>query len=150
MSLDLHLVSSVLTNNRSLLTIKGAPDVLMDRCTHCVSSAGDTYPLDRNTRTMIEEIKDRWSSQGRRVILLARKIFLEEQTESEDLESRMIKYSRTGLTLVGLVSIVDPPREEIPDVVRTLRGAGIRIFMVCSSFFYCSEGFNVDILQGDW
>ena len=40
-------------------------------------------------------------------------------------------HSRSGLTLVGLVGIVDPPRDEIPSVVQILRGAGIRIFMVC-------------------
>lgn len=46
------------------------------------------------------------------------------------MESEVLHRSKDGLTLVGLVSIVDPPRNEIPEVVRTLRGAGIRIFMV--------------------
>lgn len=46
----------------------------------------------------------------------------------------MTEHAKTGLTLVGLVAIVDPPRPEIPDVVSTLRGAGIRIFMVTGDF----------------
>ena len=79
---------------------------------------------------MIEEIKDEWSSQGKRVILLARKILSREQATSYDMETAVLEGSRGGLTLVGLVSIVDPPRGEIPEVVRILRGAGIRIFMV--------------------
>lgn len=45
-----------------------------------------------------------------------------------------MKHARTGLTLVGLVAIEDPPRDEIPEVIRILRRAGIRIFMVCSLF----------------
>ncbi|ORX34538.1 hypothetical protein BD324DRAFT_610112 [Kockovaella imperatae] len=38
------------------------------------------------------------------------------------------------LTAVGLLSLVDPPREEIPEVVKTLRGAGIRVMMVTGDF----------------
>ncbi len=45
----------------------------------------------------------------------------------------MVQQAKSGLTLVGLVAIVDPPRPEIPGVIRTLRGAGIRIFMVRGS-----------------
>ena len=41
-----------------------------------------------------------------------------------------MEYARSGLTLVGIVGIVDPPRDEIPSVVSILRRAGIRIFMV--------------------
>ena len=137
-------------DNCSLLTIKGAPDVLIGRCTHYTGSAGDILPLDSNLLSMIEEIKDRWSSQGRRVILLARKIFSREQAGSNDLESEMMRCARTGLILIGLVSIVDPPRKEIPQVVRTLKRAGIRIFMVCSSESLRSESSIADILLGHW
>lgn len=78
-------------------------------------------------------IKDDWASQGRRVLLLARKsisssVFPTSMSETA-LESEMYNQALTGLTLVGLVGIVDPPRPEIPDVVDTLRTAGIRIFM---------------------
>jgi sodium/potassium-transporting ATPase subunit alpha len=45
-------------------------------------------------------------------------------------ETEAMKLARTDLILVGIVGIVDPPREEIPYVVSTLRGAGIRFFMV--------------------
>ena len=78
---------------------------------------------------MIEGIKNDWSAHGKRGILLARKI-LPDQQISNDLESRIMESAKTGLTLVGLVSIVDPPRPEVPGNMRTLRRAGIRVFMV--------------------
>jgi magnesium-transporting ATPase (P-type) len=111
-----------LTNTCRLLTIKGAPDVLIDRT------------LDQNTRQAIERKKDYLSSQGKRVILLARKVLFKDnirsQPSSSHFESEVMDHARSGLTLIGLVGIVDPPRDEIPSVIRILRGAGIRIFMV--------------------
>lgn len=80
----------------------------------------------------IEATKDAWSRQGKRVILLAQKIT--SVPFSADPEREVLVAARQGLTFVGLVGIVDPPRDEIPEVVRILRGASIRIFMVTGDF----------------
>lgn len=128
-----------------LLTIKGAPDVLIDRCSHFTSNSGDTTVLNSNIRSMIEGIKDDWSAHGKRVILLARKILPAPLlTRSNDVESDIMESAQTGLTLVGLVSIVDPPRAGIPEVVRVLRGAGIRIFMVTGDFALTAQAIATD------
>ena len=120
----------------SLLTIKGAPDILIGRCTKYITMEVDAKVLDNAARAKIEEIKNTWSSQGRRVILLARKTVCKEQIRamptSSQFEDEVLHHAREGLTLVGIVGIVDPPRNEIPSVVKILRGAGIRIFMVRS------------------
>ncbi|EPE34198.1 Calcium ATPase, transmembrane M [Glarea lozoyensis ATCC 20868] len=122
----------------TLLTIKGAPDVLITRCTKFITPDGDAKPLDENTLREIENIKDKWSSEGKRVILLARKtICREEMRESPTsarYEDEVMHHARSGLTFVGIVGIVDPPRDEIPSVVKILRRAGIRIFMVTGDF----------------
>jgi sodium/potassium-transporting ATPase subunit alpha len=110
---------------------------LIGRCTKFTSIEGDTKPLDDTTRATIEDIKNTWSSQGKRVILLARKTVCKEQIitapDSSKFEEEIMRHAKTDLTLVGVVGIVDPPRDEIPYVVSTLRGAGIRIFMVCNA-----------------
>ncbi|KAI9825267.1 MAG: hypothetical protein M1832_001301 [Thelocarpon impressellum] len=122
----------------TLLTIKGAPDILIGRCTHFTSNAGDSHALDDDIRTVIEDIKNRWSAQGKRVILLARKVVPKDRIKNasavSNFEAEALDHARSGLTLVGLVGIVDPPRDEIPEVVRILRGASIRIFMVTGDF----------------
>ena len=95
---------------------------------------GKSKPLDENTRQAMESKKDYWSAQGKRVILLARKILYKDdirsQPTSSHFEEEIMDHARSGLTLIGLVGIVDPPRDEIPSVIRILRRAGIRIFMV--------------------
>ncbi len=118
----------------SLLTIKGAPEVLMDRVAHYVGPTGATLIFDKATRSAVDSLKNEWSSQGRRVLLLARKAVsksaIPSAPPSPAFEAAMMQQAKSGLTLVGLVGIVDPPRPEIPEVVNTLRNAGIRIFMV--------------------
>ncbi|KAH7175637.1 hypothetical protein EDB81DRAFT_836005 [Dactylonectria macrodidyma] len=121
-----------------LLTIKGAPEILLNRVTSYVNPSGVTVTLDDATRKSMELIKDEWASQGRRVLLLARKALsasvFPPGMSGLAMESEMSKQASSGLTLVGLVGIVDPPRPEIPDVIDTLRHAGIRIFMVTGDF----------------
>ena len=118
----------------SLLTIKGAPEILLNNVSRYVTQSGTTADLDAATQQQISWIKDEWSSQGKRVILLARKVISRDSIGAAipgtAFETEMQRQAKTGLTLVGLVGIVDPPRPEIPEVVRTIRGAGIRIFMV--------------------
>ncbi|KAK2014604.1 Na,H/K antiporter P-type ATPase [Colletotrichum eremochloae] len=130
--------ASVFQPGDVLLTIKGAPDVLMPRLSNYVNPSGYTTALDPETRASIEKIKDEWSAQGRRVLLLARKAISKSALKGSPTESsyemEINNQAKSGLTLVGLVGIVDPPRPEIPEVMNTLRGAGIRIFMVTGDF----------------
>lgn len=122
----------------TLLTIKGAPDILIERCGHVVTADGSVQTLDAETLRQIKSIKDEWSNQGKRVILLARKVIVAQDIMttpgSHEYESEIMRQAKSDLILVGLVGIVDPPREEIPAVVKTLRRAGIRIFMVTGDF----------------
>ncbi|TEA14263.1 Sodium/potassium-transporting ATPase subunit alpha-A [Colletotrichum sidae] len=130
--------ASVFQPGDVLLTIKGAPEILMSRLSNYVSPRGYTTSLDPATRASIEQIKDEWSAQGRRVLLLARKAIsrsaLPSNPSDSGYEMEINNQAKAGLTLVGIVGIVDPPRPEIPEVMNTLRGAGIRIFMVTGDF----------------
>lgn len=96
-----------------LLTIKGAPDVLISRCTTFVDRDGSRKILDDQMRTAISLLKDKWSSQGKRVILLARKVVAKVDIHSSPKDARfendVMTYASTGLTFVGIVGIVDPP-----------------------------------------
>jgi sodium/potassium-transporting ATPase subunit alpha len=120
------------TSNNCTLMIKGAPDILLPRCDTVLDEKNEAVPLTDPQRRRIEEIKDGWSRQGKRVILLARKPTV--VPFSSNAEKEVLVAAREGLTFVGIVGIVDPPRDEIPEVVRILRGASIRIFMVTGDF----------------
>lgn len=124
-------------DNDILVTIKGAPDVLIGRCSDYLTPDGNVAPLDQNALATFEHLKQVYSSQGKRCLLLARKIVpgnsIKNAVEDGAYEAEMLELAKSRLTLVGLVAIVDPLRPEIRDVVSTLRGAGIRFAMVSQS-----------------
>lgn len=124
--------------SKKILMIKGAPDILLPRCGSSMDAGGQIYRLNESSRRSLENLKDSWSSQGKRVILLAQKsadnVQSNSASEPREYENEILESAKSELVLVGLVAIVDPPRPEIPEVVRILRGAGIKIFMVTGDF----------------
>lgn len=130
------------------MTIKGAPDILLPRCTTYLTRGGDSREIRSTDQHAIETVKDKWSSQGKRVILIARKLlpnrFSAISPDSRDYEQEILEKGKHDFELVGLLGIVDPPRGEIPDVVRTLRGAGIRVHMVTGDFKLTAQAIAAD------
>ncbi|WWC64599.1 uncharacterized protein I303_107210 [Kwoniella dejecticola CBS 10117] len=124
-----------------MLMCKGAPDVLLKRCSHVNDpSGGPPLPLTEATILRLTSVQEKWASQGQRVLLLAKRIISrssipkEYSFEAPEFSDFVNTDLNQQLTVVGLVGLVDPPRADIPDTVRTMRGAGIRFFMVTGDF----------------
>jgi len=131
-----------------LLLIKGAPDILLPYCSYTVCPDGSVVAIDDAIRARISLLQESWASRGQRVILLARKIIKSGDGaiptgmgfDHALFGNTIQQVAETGLTVLGLVGIVvrpletsltqDPPRDDIPEVVRICRTAGIRFFMV--------------------
>ncbi|WP_341769703.1 HAD-IC family P-type ATPase [Agromyces protaetiae] len=103
------------------ILVKGAPDRVLDRCTSQTAADGSREPIDRAFwEAQIDEIGDR----GLRVLAAARKPAASgaSEVDHDDIE--------TGLELIGLVGIVDPPRPEAIDAIAICKSAGIRVKMI--------------------
>ncbi|KAK2733701.1 hypothetical protein FQN57_001981 [Myotisia sp. PD_48] len=119
------------------LSIKGAPDILLPRCREILRKDGTVCSITDSDREAIENIKNQWSSEGKRVILIARKSVpqhVEMALNTPNAEKMVMNHARDELTFVGIWGLIDPLRPEIPEVVDTLRGAGIRMMMVTGDF----------------
>ncbi|KAK7001680.1 calcium ATPase [Favolaschia claudopus] len=117
-----------------MLVVKGAPDVLLRRCSSYMDAEGSIFPLDEDTLAGISAVQEDFAARGQRVLLLAKKVLAGElPKEASDLEDHLLA-TNIGLTVVGLVALVDPPRPEILDTVRICRRAGIRFAMVTGDF----------------
>lgn len=125
------------SNQDSTLFIKGAPDVLLGRCNSILRNDGSVEPLSNEDRRRIETIKDQWSLQGKRVILMAQRPMSEDLSptlSSAQAEKVVLSMARSELTFTGIWGLLDPLRDEIPSVIDTLRKAGIRVMMVTGDF----------------
>lgn len=99
--------------------LKGAPDGVLARSS--TQAAGDeSTPLDLE---FWNEQIDRLSEQGLRVLAAARRPApTADELDDEDL--------RSGLEMLGLVGIMDPPRAEAAAAIATCRHAGVRVKMI--------------------
>lgn len=124
-----------------IIMVKGAPDVLIKRCSYYVDpETGVVRAISSKLVHEISQLQSHWSSEGKRVILLARKPVQKEQLDkvkqrkSNEFAAKVEQEISTGLIVVGLVGLIDPPKDDIVDVISTLRGAGIRTMMVTGDF----------------
>jgi magnesium-transporting ATPase (P-type) len=100
--------------------LKGAPERLLEMCRLERGADGDT-PIDRAFwQHRLEEI----GSRGQRLLALATK-----QTIARHRELRFDDLD-TGLTLLGLFGLADPPRSEAIGAIRRCQDAGIRVKMI--------------------
>lgn len=102
------------------MAIKGAPDRLLELCREQLGPNGPE-PLDRDYwHRQMEQL----ASQGMRVMALVRKPVNSDQTELHH------HHMETGLVMVALVGISDPPRPEAIDAIAQCHAAGIRVLMI--------------------
>ncbi|XP_040950116.1 calcium-transporting ATPase 3, endoplasmic reticulum-type isoform X1 [Gossypium hirsutum] len=118
---------SVLCNHKQMeiMFSKGAPESIISRCTNILcNNDGSTIPMDATLRA---ELDSRFNSfagkETLRCLALALKIMpMGQQILSFDDEK--------DLTFIGLVGMLDPPREEVRNAMISCMTAGIRVIVV--------------------
>ncbi|KAK4047193.1 hypothetical protein OIO90_006256 [Microbotryomycetes sp. JL221] len=115
--------------------VKGAPDVLLDRCSSYMTETGAVMELDKEAKDMLVARQEEWSRLGQRVIMITSKQHSTgKETGTVEFENEITDAATTSLTVIGLVGIVDPPRADIPHTVSEVRRCGSRFFMVTGDF----------------
>ncbi len=99
---------------------KGAPERILDRCIDSQQGASPAA-LDRES---VLETAQRMAGQGLRVIAVAHRRW---RASPQSLTTEQVE---TGLTFIGLVGMIDPPRPEAQAAVETCKSAGIVPVMV--------------------
>ena len=102
---------------------KGAPDVVLGRCTHALVN-GEVVPMTDAIRADILAANKKMADKALRVLCAAKRDWrdMPENTEPENLEK--------NLTCIGLSGMIDPVRPEVKAAIALCREAGIRPIMI--------------------
>jgi sodium/potassium-transporting ATPase subunit alpha len=101
-------------SGEELLYAKGAAEVIFAQSTHFVDSNGEVKPFDEENRKRLQQSAEKYEDEAYRVLAIAQNSAAQEE----------------GLTLLGLVAIMDLPRAEIKEALALCREAGIRTMMI--------------------
>jgi Ca2+-transporting ATPase len=109
-------------DGRHLAFVKGAPEVLLERCAQ-VQGHDRAGPLVDANRAQILAASEKMAKDALRVLALAYKEVRADGPHDEETAER-------ELTFLGLVGMMDPPRDEAKEAVRTCRQVHIRPVMI--------------------
>jgi len=118
---DRKMMTTIHTiQGRRIAIVKGAPERVLERCTRCWAH-GEFRALEDAMRQEIKDTLTDMENQALRVLAAA---------EREAPEGMPPDEIEQGLAFLGLAGMIDPPREEVRDAVRTATGAGIKPVMI--------------------
>jgi P-type Ca2+ transporter type 2C len=104
-----------LPQDNKIIYLKGAPDVLADMAT-----------LDENQRQKLVETNERFAAEGMRVLAVG----VSKDYGGDGSEASINEVIGKGIEMLGLVGIIDPPREDVKQAIRETQEAGIRVIMI--------------------
>ena len=127
--------------------VKGAPERILEMCSHQRLS-GQDRPLDP---AYWHQRMDGLARQGQRLLALATKPASQLATEAASAGRRELSFSdiETGLTLLGVVGMIDPPRQEAIRAVARCRSAGIRVKMITGDHAVTAAAIGLRMGIGD-
>lgn len=128
-SSERKLMSTVHTDTEHqelvLSLTKGAPDILLLRCTH--EQAGEvTRPLTAERRTEILKKNEELATQALRTLGVAFRSIPKDAFNKDQVDESV----EQELVFLGLIGMIDPPREEAKEAVARAKSAGIRPMMI--------------------
>lgn len=127
--------------NKYRVITKGAPDVLLQRCTKEVLEANNSSNIRVQALQTLKIQSDnrQMAQKALRVIAVAYKDIdsLPSKIDSANLEN--------NLTFVGLIGMIDPPREGVKEAVKTCQNAGIKTVMITGDHLETAKAIAKDL-----
>ena len=119
---DRKLMTTVnLIDDENIMFTKGAPDVIFKRCKYALKY-DEVVEISDEILDEYKKINENFSNRALRVLAFAYKNVADEFKPSLDNENNLI--------LIGLMAMIDPPREEVFDAVKEAKSSGIKTIMI--------------------
>lgn len=121
-----------------LVASKGAVEMVLERSTTYFDERGQKKPLTAKVKADILARNQDLAGQALRVLAFASKSVKKEVKTQEEVES--------DLTFVGLQAMMDPPREEVTEVIRRVKQeAGLRVIMITGDYLETAKAIAAEI-----
>ena len=114
-------------DTRVMILVKGAPDVVLARCTEVAGPEGSSTVIDAVVREEIEAANNRMASEGLRVLSFATR-FIDEADVAAAMDNPMAFVE--DLRFGALLGIIDPLRPSAKEAVAVASDAGIDVRMI--------------------
>lgn len=114
-------------SGRTLILAKGAPDVLLERCSHVLIGT-EAAPLTDAQRARLLETVEELSADAFRTLGVAARVAGE--IDPDDPEPAVDESAERDLVYLGVVGIIDPPRSEAKAAIAEAHAAGVRVVMI--------------------
>lgn len=108
-----------------MVATKGGFDELLARCSHILDKDGNIRLLNEEDKNTLSQKNDEMAQKALRVLCMAHKI----HPAAEKIEENLDKVEQ-GLCFIGMVGMIDPPREEARIAVEQCKMAGIKAVMI--------------------
>lgn len=112
-----------------ILVLKGAPERVLQKC-KSIMMEGEAIPLDDDWSRKYNEAYESLGAMGERVLGFAYKEMTDVGLDYEFTNKPEPNFTFDDLTFVGLMSLIDPPREGVPEAVEKCKRARIKVYMV--------------------
>jgi P-type Ca2+ transporter type 2C len=108
-----------------VIAVKGAPDLVLDLCTGYQTVDDKTKRMSKTARQLIRDANDSMTQDALRVLALAYRVV----KEAPKADSVTVDELEKDLVFIGMVGMIDPPREEVKHAMEKAAHAGIRTVM---------------------
>ena len=125
-------------NNQYRVITKGAPDILLNKCTKIYSN-GIVKKLEKNELEKIINQNTNMAKRALRVIAVSYKDIdnLPDKINEENIENNLV--------FVGLIGMIDPPRKGVKEAVQTGYRAGIKTVMITGDHIATAKAIAKDL-----
>ena len=106
---------------------KGAPDIVLEKCKYILID-GEVHTLNENIRKNILNQNNKFSKSALRVLAFA---YREYEKVPNEIRQNAIE---DNMIFVGLVGMIDPPREEAKEAIKLCKKAGIDTYMITGDY----------------
>jgi len=103
--------------------IKGAPEIVLEKCDF-IWDKGGPRPMTDEDRARILKVNEEMASQALRNLAIAYKVL------KEPLEKYDESLEEGSFTFLGIMGMIDPPRDEVREAIKVCENAGIKTVMV--------------------